>query len=121
MAGYQTDTNVLAKLGHDLRDFAGMLDATMKTYPVDAAPDFGQNSDNGLFPAAHDLAGAYNQRAGEHAASRHDLVTWITLMGTVADILSKRYSTVEELGSASAHHIQNALNQATTTPAALSA
>ncbi len=43
------------------------------------------------------------------------------MMGTVADILSKRYSTVEELGSASAHDIQNALNQATTTPAALSA
>jgi hypothetical protein len=121
MAGYQTDTNVLAKLAQDLHEFAGRLDATMKTYPVDAAPDFGQNTDNGQFPAAHDLAGVYSQRAGDHAASRRDLVRWIAMMGTVADILSKRYSTVEELGSASAHDIQNALNQATTTPAALNA
>jgi hypothetical protein len=116
MAGYQTDTNLLAKVAQDLQDFAGELDKTMSTYPTVNAtpsfPDFGQNSDNGMFPAAHVLAGAYAQRAGEHATSRQDLVRWINTMSAVAGILSKRYSTVEELGRASGQDIQNALNQA---------
>jgi hypothetical protein len=124
MAGYQTDTNVLAKVAQDLQDFAGELDKTMSTYPsVNATPsfpDFGQNSDNGMFTAAHDLAGAYAQRAGEHATSRQDLVRWINTMSAAAGILSKRYSNVEELGTASAHDIQNALNQATAAVAASS-
>jgi hypothetical protein len=122
MAGYQTDTNVLAKVAQDLQEFAGELDKSMSTYPTVNAtpsfPDFGQNSDSGLFPAAHALAGAYAQRAGEHATSRQDLVRWINTMSAVAGILSKRYSTVEELGSASAHDIQNALNQAAAAAAA---
>jgi hypothetical protein len=110
--GLTTDTNVLATLARDLHDCAGRLDATMKTYQVTAAPRFGQDSPV-VFPPAHDLSGAYQVRAADHAATRAELVTWVSTMARVAEILSTRYSTVEELGAADAQSIRSALDQGT--------